>query len=158
MASLNRSTFLWKQKFILTRDEIRKEWTSLGGGNKGQETVHLQDVSPHLSHQSSFGDNARPSLTKGVILLLSALCIYFSAFNKDIPLLAPLLVLVAIPFLIAGASRMRQYEWTILVNSKGERVFFITHNGTAPDERKQFEEALRKVLTEIHQKKEGSQP
>ena len=158
IASLEQSTFLWKQKFILTHDEIRREWRSLGGGNSGQETIRLDDASPNLSHQSTFGHDAKPSIAKGVILLLSAFCIYFSSFNKDIPLLAPLLLLASIPFLIAGVSRMKQYEWTIIVNSKGQRIFFIPNNGTSPDERERFEESLGRIIRDMLQKKEDSQP
>ncbi len=158
IAVRQQATFLWKQKFSLTPEAISREWTSLGGGNTGHETVRLESVSPNLSRQSAFGHHAMPSVSKGIILFLAALSIHFSAFNKDIPLLAPILFILALPFLIIGGSRMRQYDWTILENTKGERIFFIPHNGTAPGERARFEEVLGKTLENLHRQKEESHP
>ena len=64
------------------------------------------DLSPQLTHQMEFGHGSQPLLRKALLFFAASACVFFSQFNRQIPLLAPCLAVAGLWTRIAGACQL----------------------------------------------------
>jgi hypothetical protein len=138
ICSVKSSEWPWRYTFVLTTDSLTYEWTKPFDVAKGAQRYALADLSPQLSRQMEFGRGTQP-LRKAVTFLAASVCVFFSQFNSQIPLLAPFLAVPGVWALISWASRLRQYDWTIFNKKNGDRAFAILHSKSNRSEIEMFE-------------------
>ncbi|MCP5488172.1 MAG: hypothetical protein H7A43_05940 [Verrucomicrobia bacterium] len=91
-----------------------------------------------------------------MIFLAGSACVYFSEFNKQIPLLAPFLAVPGVWALIAGAWRLRQFDWTIIRKKNGDRALFILHSKSNCSELENFEKRFAQAVNEYRQENDNA--
>ena len=154
ICSVKSTEWPWTYTFRLTPDALIREWTKPVDTANGSERFPLADLSPRLSHQMEFGYGSQPLLRKALVFLAGSACVFFSEFNKQIPLLAPFLAVPGLWALIAGASRIRQYDWTIIRRKNGDRASFILNTKANRSEMEIFERQFVETVANYCQKKD----
>jgi len=130
---------LLRHTFSLTPDCLVWEWISLGKGRKGRKIFPLNTLSPRLNHRSEFAHGSFQCLRKAVLFLGLAICLWFSELNRQIPLLAPFLLVLGSRYLIIGLHRFRHHNWTVIDKKSGERALLIPHTRANGEELATFE-------------------
>jgi hypothetical protein len=156
MCSVNSRSWPWQYRYVLTPDAMIQEWTKFLDTAKGSHRYPLVGLSPRLCHQMVFGDGSQPLFRKAVVFLAGAACMYFSTFNNQIPLLAPLLAVIGGWALIAGACRLRQFDWTIITRTNGDRAVAIRHSRANRSEIEVFEKLFVKAVNDQGQNKDSA--
>ena len=110
------------------------------------QPISFARTSSDLSYQAIFGHHAWCPLRNGVYLLSLSICIFFSSFNQQIPLLAPFALFFSLPNLLQGILKLRQYEWTIVKDINGRQATTLPHRKASETERELFEEKLVEAI------------
>ena len=128
LCSVTATEWPWRYTFVLRPDAVIYEWTKPFDTAKGFRRYPLADLSPQVSHQMEFGHGSGALLRRAFLLFAGSACVFDSDFNHQVPLLGPFLAVLGTSSLLAGAFRLRQYDWTIITKKNGERAFSIPHS------------------------------
>ncbi|NIR27781.1 MAG: hypothetical protein GWN84_00250 [Gammaproteobacteria bacterium] len=145
----------WR-RMVLEFDEryLHERWEERSGF--GSRTYLLHYLSPRFAQVREMDPDAVRNARIGGALLLAAIVVFFSAYNANIPLLAPVLLLLSLGPLVQGLRHIRPRTWTYIYDDDGNYVTAILVDDTEPEEammrREGFEGALGEHIERAKQK------
>ena len=139
LCTVKSRSWPWRYTFTLTTNAVVQEWTKPADTAKGSKRYPLAELSTRVRRQSEFAHGGEPVFRKALVFLASSACVFFSEFNHQMPLLAPLLAIVGLWALITLAFRLRDYHWTIFDKTDGGQAFTIPHYNAQRSELEKFE-------------------
>ena len=153
--SLEQKGLLYKSKFSLGKSHVVEEWRAVGRG-VGCEAHELSSLSPDFETRIGPDYEFRQHLSRGLVLLGGAVCVYFSVLRVWVPLLAPYLAILGIVFVAAGLQAIRAKTWTLVRTKHGQIALSIVHNWCKKDERETFEARLSEAILRSRAEEEAS--
>jgi hypothetical protein len=143
-----RMALEFDERFLFERWEDRSGF--------GTRTYLLHYLSPKFARVRELDPDAVKNTRIGGGLLLAAVVVFFSAYNADIPLLAPVLLLLGLAPLIQGLYQIRPKTWTYIYDDDGNYVTGIVIENRESEEatsrREGFEQALAEAIESAKQK------
>lgn len=143
-----------KELFEYSFDDICFYSAHKGKFSSGKTPYQLENLSPKFGYSKSYNMEKIKMLRVLFILAISSCVIYFSEYNAKIPLLAPVLFLMAaIPF-INNLNNFTPTSWVRIYDDTGayETSIPVPSNETTEEseQRKLFLTALSKKIEESY--------
>src|SRR5207247_4555775 len=105
-----------------------------------------QQLSPEVESQTGRPQGTMERLIGGVTIFALGIIVYFSDFNTNVPLLAPLLSVVGLIVMGRGLKTLRVETWTTIRKWDGTAATSLSHRNCSPVERDAIGEALGEVV------------
>lgn len=133
-----------KYRYYFDEPYFYKEWEQ--GSDGGTESFPLEKLSSKYSKTQGRPDGVVVRIKNAGTLLLASIVIYFSEFNVQIPLLAPVLLILGLSRFYFVKDDILPKSWTIIRYKNGEEASYILHNEKRNDERIEFEHTLSEAI------------
>jgi len=143
-----------KELFEFSFDESCFYYGNKGRFSSGKIPYLLENLSPQFGYARTYDMEKIRMLRVLLILAISSCVVFFSDYNDKIPLLAPVLLLMALIPFIGNLSNFRPNSWVRIYDDTGayETSIPIPRNETAEESqnRKNFLTALSKRIEESY--------
>jgi hypothetical protein len=146
LAELKGTRRNYSKRLILTDDELIMEWDS--PSKKGRKAWQLNYLSPTVSFTAERRTGFKEGVIGGIVLLVISVIIQFSKLNQYIPLLVPVMVMVAVGILINAARKYRIEKWTIFQKKDEGMAAYFEHSLTGESDIRSFEMAFVQRISE----------
>src|SRR5687767_9176299 len=100
-----------RYRYYTIDDVLYSEWKR--GVDSSKSSWSLRGVSPRLDETSGRSDGVVKIIRLASLLMICSLIVYFSDYNKAIPLLAPFLGLWGAWWFINTLSKVSPRKWTL---------------------------------------------
>jgi hypothetical protein len=127
------------------------EWKS--GMDCSKSSWPLTGLSPSLIEIVRRSPETTRTVRISLALIASSAVVFFSEYNKAIPLLAPFLLGLGSWWLINSVRKVVPRRWTEVRKLSGETNFSIVQPDQRTDEWVKFEEELSETIREINAEK-----
>jgi len=144
-----------KLRFTLNEDHLIEEGSR--GVHHWRQAWALQQLSPEVESQTGRPHGTKERLMGGVTILAVAVIVYFSHYNANVPLLAPLLSVVGLIVMGRGLKTLRVETWTTIRKWDGTAATSFSHRDCNPGERAAFEEAFAETVRHIRRTRGADQ-
>ncbi len=145
----------WR-RLVLEFDEryLYERWEDRAGF--GSRVYLLHYLSPRFARVREMDPDATRNTRIGAGLLLAAVVVFFSTYNADIPLLAPVLLLASLGPLALGLRHIKPKTWNYIYDDDGNYVTGILVEDAESEKdtvrREGFENALAEAIESAKQK------
>lgn len=129
-------------------DLFYSEWQS--GMDLSKTSDSLRGISAELSETVGRSSGTTQSLRTSASLLALSVVVYFSDYQKSIPLLAPFLLTLGGIGLAQGLRRATPRTWTIVRNKNGTQAFHMVQPERKSAEWEKFESDLVQAIREVN--------
>jgi len=144
-----------KLKFTLTEDHLIEDGSR--GVSHWRQAWPLQQLSLEVESQTGRPQGTMERLVGGVTIFALGIIVYFSDFNTNVPLLAPLLSVVGLIVMSRGLKTLRVETWTTIRKWDGTAATSFSHRDCSPGERGAFEEAFAETVRHIRRTRGADQ-
>ena len=135
-------------KYSIVGDSFFTEWKN--GMDFSKSSWPLHGVSPHFGETIGRSSDTTKTVRISAALIAAAIIIFFSEYNKSIPLLAPFLFGLGCWWLIGKARNVVPRSWTEVRKTTGEDFFSFVQPSEKSEDWIAFEQALSKAIHEIN--------
>lgn len=137
--------------YCIVGDSFITEWKK--GMDYSKSCWSLQGVSPNLVETTGRSSETTKTARISMTLMASAVIVFFSEYNKTIPLLAPFLLGLGGWWFIGILRKVAPRTWTEVRKSTGEYVFSLVQPEKKTNEWLEFEQELVKAIREVNTEK-----
>jgi hypothetical protein len=130
--------------YYLTDDSVVVEWKS--GMDLSKTCWPLHGLSPNLKEISGRSSGSGTTVRISLLLIASSVIVFFSDYNKAIPLLAPFLLFLGAWWLINVSRKLVPRNWTVVRKSSGEDAFSLVQPKVRSDAWVLFERELSEAI------------
>jgi hypothetical protein len=123
---------------------IYREWSK--GPDFSKDFFPLDDLSEEYAQAASRPKSVSEGIRNAVSYIMGAVVVFFSEFNAQIPLLAPVLLLLGISRFSSNYPWLFPKKWTVVRYHGGGDAFYILHGDRDDKERTEFENALAEAI------------
>ena len=133
-----------KYTYYLTDDSLVVEWRS--GMDLSKTCWPLHGLSPKLREMSGRSSGTGTSVRVSFLLIAASVILFFSDYNKAIPLLAPFLLFLGAWWLINVLRKVVPRNWTVVPKSTGDDAFSLVQPDVKSDSWVTFERELCEAI------------
>lgn len=137
-----------RYKYSVAGELFHSEWES--GMDLSKFSVSLFGLSAELSETVGRSEGTTESIRTAVPILAMSAVVYFSDYQKSIPLLAPYLLLHGGFGLASGLRRVAPRTWTVVRYVGGTQAFHMVQPEDKSAEWEQFEMDLARAIREVN--------
>jgi hypothetical protein len=138
-------------KYCIVGDSFITEWKK--GMDYSKSCWSLQGVSPTLVETIGRSSETTKTARISMALMASSIIVFFSEYNKAIPLLAPFLLGLGAWWFIGILRKVAPRSWTEVRKPTGEYVFSLVQPEKKTKEWSEFEQELVNVIREVNAEK-----
>lgn len=113
----------------------------------------LHGISPNLVETIGRSSQTTKTVRQSGALIAAAIIVFFSEYNKSIPLLAPFLLVLGGWWLVGVLRQVLPRSWTEVRKYTGEYVFSLVQPEKKTQEWLEFEKELVKAIREVNAEK-----
>ena len=106
----------------------------------------LHGLSPRLRETSGRSAGIGTAARVSFLLVAASVIIFFSDYNKAIPLLAPFLLLLGVWWLVRVLRKVTPRNWTVVPKSTGDDAFSLVQPDVKSDSWITFERELSEAI------------
>ena len=137
-----------RYKYYVIDDSFFTEWTS--GMDCSKTSVHLRGLSPRLIETSGRSSSTTQTVRISLLLIASSIIVFFSDYNKTIPLLAPFLLFLGGWWVANALRKVIPRKWTVVRKRSGEDAFFLVQPEKKSDDWLRFEKDLSGAINKAN--------
>ncbi len=140
-----------RYKYSVIGDLFFTEWKS--GMDSARSSYPLYGLSPDLTETVGRSQQTTKTLRISASLVVSSVIIFFSEYNKGIPLLAPFLLVVGGWWLVNAVRKVVPRAWTEIRKLNGDNGITLLQPEQRTGEWTNFENALSLAIREVNEAK-----
>jgi hypothetical protein len=140
-----------KYKYYVIGESFYSEWNS--GMDHSTSCWSLLGLSPDLIETVGRSSSTTRTVRISMLLIASSGIVFFSDYNKSIPLLAPFLFGLGAWWIINAVSTLLPRRWTEARALNGETVFSVVQPAEKANEWLEFQQALAGAIREANETK-----
>ena len=111
----------------------------------------LRGLSPNLTETTGRSSNIAQTVRIAMLLLASSVIVFFSEYNKTIPLLSPFLLSLGSWWLFNALRKVIPRTWTVIRKTNGEDACSIVQPEKKSAEWLKFEKELSDTIVEANE-------
>jgi hypothetical protein len=134
--------------YFIVRGELVTEWKS--GIDHSRSSYPLNGLSPDLVEVVGRSPRTTKTVRISLALLAASAIIFFSDYNKAIPLLAPSLLLLGVWWLANAFRMLRPRTWTEIRKLNGDSAVTLVQPEQRTDAWTHFERDLSSAIREVN--------
>lgn len=140
-----------RYKYCIVGDTFVTEWKK--GMDCSKSSWPLHGLSPNLVETIGRSSETTKTARISMALIAASIIVFFSEYNKAIPLLAPFLLGLGGWWFIGILRKVAPRSWTEVRKPTGEYVFSLVQPEKKTNEWLEFEQNLVKVIREVNAEK-----
>ncbi len=141
LTRLSLSNRTYKKILSFDSNFLYEDWSR--GMQSGSNTYPLHQLIPKLHYTSGTDSHILKVFRTSALCVLASIIVYFSDYNAKIPLLAPALLLIGLPFCVHALLDIRPKTWTLVSDEYGDTATNFVHSYCEDQEQREcFEESL----------------
>lgn len=138
-------------KYYVLGDSFYTEWKS--GMDCSKSSWPLRGLSPNLVETVGRSSGTTKTVRVSMLLIASSVIVFFSDYNKSIPLLAPFLFALGAWWFINAVRMVAPRSWIEARKLSGETVFSVVQPKDKSEEWSKFRQALTEAIREVNETK-----
>jgi len=138
-----------RYKFYVIGDSFYTEWVS--GFDRSKVSSPLRGLSPDLTETTGRSSDIAQTLRIAMLLVASSVIVFFSEYNKAIPLLAPFLFGLGSWWFANATRKVIPRTWTVLRKITGEDACSIVQPEKKSAEWLRFEKELSDAIVKANE-------